>query len=212
MKMPTPNWLEFSDLWLCGCSNATFKQLEIGEIKGMIDYCLVGDSYFLFHMDDISKDSICKNELNPKLAFFGGKNNGESLWVTMDCSRCKTSIGIKEENPQNNYSIRLFKDKISTDVVEKNSILIAYSIETRLASELIYLSQLHQTIKFALCSSITGNVVCLIMITHWENHISSNNRTFLGSELVPILKLQFFDCLENLQKSEEKIESLEGKF
>jgi len=69
MKMPTPNWLEFSDLWLCGCSNATFKQLEIGEIKGMMDYCLVGDSYFLFHMDDIFKDSICKNELNPKLAF-----------------------------------------------------------------------------------------------------------------------------------------------
>jgi len=129
----------------------------------------------------------------------------------MDCSRCKTSIGIKEENPQNNNSVRFFKDKISTDVVENNSILKAYSVETRVASELMYLSQLHQTFKFALCSSITGNVVCLIVITHWENHISCNNRSFLGSELVPILKLQFYDCLEN-QKSEEKLKVWQENF
>lgn len=51
-------WVELSDMWVCGCCNSKFLQFPLEEIRARAGTCFVGDTFFLFHKDNLHEDSV----------------------------------------------------------------------------------------------------------------------------------------------------------
>ncbi len=51
-------WVELSDMWICGCCDSKFMQFPREEIRARKSICFVGDTYFLFHRDDLAEGAV----------------------------------------------------------------------------------------------------------------------------------------------------------
>eukprot|EP01117_Protostelium_nocturnum_P001321 TRINITY_DN11629_c0_g1_i1.p1 TRINITY_DN11629_c0_g1~~TRINITY_DN11629_c0_g1_i1.p1 ORF type:complete len:234 (-),score=52.20 TRINITY_DN11629_c0_g1_i1:29-730(-) len=165
LSMPSPYWLEMSDMWICGCCNSSFDQFPIGEVSAIPSACLVGDNYLMLHRNDIDLNSIHLNDRKTIILLAGTRF--ETLWAAVECSSCGVQIGIAQtEEPektplQNSTSFRFYKHLLSNNINLEENIFKHNNAETVVAADIFSSCQAHKVYRFFIRETEGNTIVRL---------------------------------------------------
>jgi len=211
LSMPSPYWLELSDLWICGCSNNSFQQFELGEIKSIQNTCLVGETFLLVHKNDVHMDILQIKK--DKLFHTTTKKDHESLWAFVSCNRCLSTLGTCQVLQSEGFlelqgSLKLLKHKISSqeDFRSHQNLFKNNAVETLCAAEMLATSKTHQCFKFFILGQESGIVRLQILITNWNTSVNTNIfGNHATQKMIPVLQVLYVDCTENNEETEKFI-------
>eukprot|EP00466_Bigelowiella_natans_P021623 jgi/Bigna1/146699/aug1.119_g21407 len=91
LPLPSPHWMELTDLWYCAGRESSSLLAKVAEapLKATPGKWLVGSIDILIHSEDINSHSIIRHM--PKR----GRDEDE-VWAPVTCRRCRALIGSQQ--------------------------------------------------------------------------------------------------------------------
>eukprot|EP01132_Coremiostelium_polycephalum_P004105 gene4105-5136_t len=168
--LPSSNWVDLMDVWLCGCTGVTsFTDFPTEDIGARIDHFLIGDRFILVHKDNLNCDTLIENHKNILISVNSSSSSFDK-WSLIQCSTCNSTLGLHQSEPvTSNFNYRLFKHQItssssSSSFINNNNLYSHYTLETSISTQILSDSRSSITFRFLLISIDTNQVFGMVIL------------------------------------------------
>ncbi|KAF2075866.1 hypothetical protein CYY_002852 [Polysphondylium violaceum] len=195
--LPSSNWVDLMDIWLCGCTGTTsFTDFPTSDITSIKQTCFVGDRYLLFHSDDIDKDHVYSSNSSHSSKII----DKDQQWDIVQCKLCHSSIGLS--NDKQDY--KLFKHQLTTSTnisltdINTSNLFRQYTLETYISTYILSEHRSSIIYKFLIVSITDNTVYSMISLLNWETLLLSNfNNIDNDINFKPIIKVLYKNTFLN---------------
>ncbi|KYQ93630.1 hypothetical protein DLAC_05012 [Tieghemostelium lacteum] len=206
--LPSSNWVEMMDVWLCGCTGVTsFNGFPTGDINALVDYYFIGDRFVLVHNDNVNTEDLVIGSKSKEKVLVGPDYLNQE-WNIVQCKMCYSTVGLNQVQENLSYNYRLFKHAITTTLSPPQSfknyslsnvsnLYDLYTLETYISTQILLASRSSITFKFSLTCLHSKQVFAIISLIHWEtlfysNYYSNDSSVNTNTdEFKPILKVLY---------------------
>mmetsp|Transcript_1454 Transcript_1454/g.5156 ORF Transcript_1454/g.5156 Transcript_1454/m.5156 type:complete len:503 (-) Transcript_1454:79-1587(-) len=189
-ELPSENWLEMSDLWVCGCcgeggTRGRFKHFPLEEIKARRGAALVSFSanYLMLH----------RSYFPAALPLVAGAE--PAPWKPVECPGCGAVLGLTDacEGEESEASYKLFFHCISSGSrAGSDNWFERFSVESKLAQMVYELAKSRHCFRICIYETGQGNPCILIRVMNWATSLRSNVLPeAMQKDFTPVIKVLY---------------------
>lgn len=162
-SLPSPNWLELSDLWTCEAGSFSgFPRKEIEAREGAL---MVGHTFLLLHEDDLVAGTLTGS------AGSGTETIRDAQTRPLACAECAMPMGHQDLN---SHSVRILQYRVSTSdgaSPEDQDPFFAASLESLIAREICAQADSQTTFRFSITGYDSKRPLALLRVLNWDTRL-----------------------------------------